>query len=330
MSDPQINIEIEDVLASIRRLVSEGEAPRAPAKVASVPVQRDESNEPEAVDVAATAPVETANSPVAPEKLVLSPEQMVVLPAAQVEPIEDAEPLLLTPDVISDPEAEPMDGHEEAPATVEDEPEKLAVPEMDAQAEEAAPVVESPAIEMWHSVRSNPSGVPVGGDASVERSALLSTIAELEAAVQDTSDDFEPDGSEETPVVDWAETTANGAIFGARAATTRIADVAATVPELNEPVDPQPVAEPESTPTQDIIAEAIIGDEAESIVSRLDDDLVKYLEAETTVDEEALREMVRDVVRQELQGALGERITRNVRKLVRREIYRVLNSEEFN
>jgi hypothetical protein len=39
--------------------------------------------------------------------------------------------------------------------------------------------------------------------------------------------------------------------------------------------------------------------------------------------------MVTDIVRQELQGALGERITRNVRKLVRREIYRVLNSQEF-
>jgi len=34
-------------------------------------------------------------------------------------------------------------------------------------------------------------------------------------------------------------------------------------------------------------------------------------------------------VRSELQGALGERITRNVRKLVRREIYRVLSSQEF-
>jgi len=35
--------------------------------------------------------------------------------------------------------------------------------------------------------------------------------------------------------------------------------------------------------------------------------------------------MVRDIVRQELQGSLGERITRNVRKLVRREIQRSIS-----
>jgi hypothetical protein len=34
---------------------------------------------------------------------------------------------------------------------------------------------------------------------------------------------------------------------------------------------------------------------------------------------------VRDIVRQELQGSLGERVTRNVRKLVRREIQRSIS-----
>ena len=47
------------------------------------------------------------------------------------------------------------------------------------------------------------------------------------------------------------------------------------------------------------------------------------------IDEETLRQMVVDIVRQELQGALGERITRNVRKLVRREIHRMLISQDF-
>ena len=50
---------------------------------------------------------------------------------------------------------------------------------------------------------------------------------------------------------------------------------------------------------------------------------------EALLDEEALRDMVSDIVRQELQGALGERITRNVRKLVRREIHRALASQEL-
>jgi hypothetical protein len=45
---------------------------------------------------------------------------------------------------------------------------------------------------------------------------------------------------------------------------------------------------------------------------------------EAVLDEEALREMVAELVREELQGVLGERITRNVRRLVRREIERAL------
>ena len=47
------------------------------------------------------------------------------------------------------------------------------------------------------------------------------------------------------------------------------------------------------------------------------------------LDEAMLRDLVGEIVRQELQGALGERITRNVRKLVRREIHRALAAHEL-
>lgn len=47
-------------------------------------------------------------------------------------------------------------------------------------------------------------------------------------------------------------------------------------------------------------------------------------------DEDMLRELVSELIRQELQGALGERITRNVRKMVRREIHRMVTSEHFD
>jgi len=47
------------------------------------------------------------------------------------------------------------------------------------------------------------------------------------------------------------------------------------------------------------------------------------------VDEQMLHDMVVDVVREELQGKLGERITRNVRKLVRREVFRALATLDF-
>lgn len=48
------------------------------------------------------------------------------------------------------------------------------------------------------------------------------------------------------------------------------------------------------------------------------------------LDEETLRDLVAEIVREELQGALGERITRNVRKLVRREIMRTLSVRDFD
>jgi len=54
-----------------------------------------------------------------------------------------------------------------------------------------------------------------------------------------------------------------------------------------------------------------------------------FSSAEDFLDEDALRALVSDIVREELQGPLGERITRNVRKLVRREIQRALASQEL-
>ncbi|MEM6311791.1 MAG: hypothetical protein AAF754_17290 [Pseudomonadota bacterium] len=48
------------------------------------------------------------------------------------------------------------------------------------------------------------------------------------------------------------------------------------------------------------------------------------------LDEEVLRDLVSEIVRQELQGALGERITRNVRKLVRREIHRAMATQDLD
>lgn len=59
-----------------------------------------------------------------------------------------------------------------------------------------------------------------------------------------------------------------------------------------------------------------------------DQDRFALLE-DTVLDEDGLRELVATLVREELQGVLGERITRNVRKLVRREIHRVLASRDF-
>ncbi|PTX56807.1 hypothetical protein C8N43_1471 [Litoreibacter ponti] len=51
---------------------------------------------------------------------------------------------------------------------------------------------------------------------------------------------------------------------------------------------------------------------------------------EGLIDEDALRDLVAQIVREELTGELGEKITRNVRKLVRREIHRAMLTREFD
>lgn len=60
------------------------------------------------------------------------------------------------------------------------------------------------------------------------------------------------------------------------------------------------------------------------------DDAGTGLFDEGVIDEEMLRDMVAQLIREELRGALGERITQNVRKLVRREIQRALMGQEFD
>ena len=76
---------------------------------------------------------------------------------------------------------------------------------------------------------------------------------------------------------------------------------------------PQPQPEPEPEPAAALPAQAQSVD--------LD---------ERVIDEEMLRDVVSEIVRSELQGELGERITRNVRKLVRREIHRAIMTRDFN
>ena len=53
-------------------------------------------------------------------------------------------------------------------------------------------------------------------------------------------------------------------------------------------------------------------------------------EAPIGVDEERLRALIADVVREELQGALGDRATRTIRTLVRRELQRLLASDDLD
>ena len=138
------------------------------------------------------------------------------------------------------------------------------------------------------------------GDLRAASVPLKATIAALGAAIGKTRQEWEPDGeaSDELAAADtsamvWEDDVdldANGAPLDA--------DEIDAIPEADEVLEDTPIG-------------AAFGS----------DDQV--------IDEEALRDLVSEIVRSELQGALGERITRNVRKLVRREIHRALTAQEM-
>nr|WP_325251614.1 hypothetical protein [Amylibacter sp.] len=95
-----------------------------------------------------------------------------------------------------------------------------------------------------------------------------------------------------------------------------------------EPVQTAPPAAAATSAQQ--TAEHVTEQDRPAPSNALFDEPIDYTDGDDGfLDEESLREMVSDMVRSELQGELGDRITRNVRKLVRREIYRALASREF-
>ena len=149
------------------------------------------------------------------------------------------------------------------------------------------------------------SGAPEAGLAM--RRTLEDRIRELEAAVdpRQVGGDWEPDGSEDqgqhvprAVILPHPGRRGNGAAVDAHAP-------AAPEPETAGPARtalPPATAAPERGPL--------------TIGAR-----------EVVLDEAMLRDLVGEIVREELRGALGERITRTVRKLVRAEIRRLLATE---
>lgn len=253
MSDPLSNREIEDVLASIRRLVAQ-EPQSSPA------VQGP------------AARVRTASS-----------GRLVLTPAFRVGTAADTDDSgVLQPDVPSGPAP---DGA--APESPDQEPQASAA-------------------------------------MSLER-----TIAELEAAVQASGDDWEPDGSElatveEAPFVevdpDSEPPEDNVRMFhlppNRRQAAIR-AEEGAEQAEASQP-DEEPAT---AQQTPDAAQPEVDEPQAETTLFT---PAGEETEDTPLLDEAVLREMVTQILREELQGHLGERITRNVRKMVRAEIARAL------
>jgi hypothetical protein len=148
---------------------------------------------------------------------------------------------------------------------------------------------------------------------------LATKIETVEAAVAQQQDDWEPDGAGED------------AFAGETVEPLPWHDIEAEtldMPQKEEVAHDQPV-QVESAPVE---AEASPVESAAELPQAQDQDDIDeepstWFDDDALLDEEALRDMVGEIVRQELQGVLGERITRNVRKLVRREIHRALMSK---
>jgi hypothetical protein len=126
---------------------------------------------------------------------------------------------------------------------------------------------------------------------------LSAKIAALETAIAKTVDQWEPDG-------------AGADAYAGTAAPAMVWREGVELDGLGKPVEgTQPPQADEGADAADIVETALEAD---------------------VIDEHMLRTMVAQIVRSELQGELGERITRNVRKLVRREIHRALVSQSLD
>ena len=143
-------------------------------------------------------------------------------------------------------------------------------------------------------------------DQPADRAGLEATIAEFEAAVTAQSGNWEADEGESFAQAAWAASAFEPPeIETVEAATAHIVEA-----------DQAP---------QEPVAQMADADDAFD-----DDDVSLLADIDVNIDNEALRALVIATVHEELGGELGERITRNVRKLVRREINRVLASHEIS
>ncbi|MEM8577168.1 MAG: hypothetical protein AAGF60_04905 [Pseudomonadota bacterium] len=272
MSDPQQS-DVEDVLSSIRRLVSEDKRP-----VAEVPAE----------------PV--------PDRLVLTPALRV---AEAVPPVEEAE----------EPVIEPLDATE---AFVPNEYWMAPPPEPEAELDDY--VAEDEATGDAVDEHDTPDGDVAEDDA---------TDDPVEEAVEAALEQSVPDEDESDAVSDATdEPEAQG--LASDNLSEKIAALEAVIARRDEQFEPD-----------DVGADAYAGTDAgqmewEDVPPEADEVSDRptgpeiFSSDEDVLDEDALRDLVADIVREELQGALGERITRNVRKLVRREIHRALAAQDLD
>ncbi len=173
------------------------------------------------------------------------------------------------------------------------------------------------------------------GPAGLPEAALPDTGADADGAAEDTERLADPRaeavqdaGAPGAEAEEIAPLPVAEELVGAdEAASTAVGDSAAEADErpMEEVTDPSDAAALFSA------GAAFAADEAEPASDADDDDLGLFsADEEAVIDMDMLRDLIAEVIREELQGPLGERITRNVRKLVRQEIARALEAQKFD
>jgi cell pole-organizing protein PopZ len=304
MAGPLTSEEIEDVVSSVRRLVSNEQSPRR--------LSRDLNAE--RLLLTPSLRVVSESSPLAP--LILDAPMPETVAAVQPERLPVDDPLAATPDD--------------------------AVDLVEAEWED----------ELW-----SPSDVTPLGEVALaadEAEVLLPTAQDLPEAFapEPEADDLPeawaevgPDFAEDEPVA-FVPLRRRAESLAAKLAAGEVSDTVVQLSALSDAdlarpgsqaVDPTlyedlavadlPIA---GTMAEDAATDAP-GQSADAAARRSPTDL---LDADGTqlavLDEAALQEIVRQMIRDELQGTLGERITRNVRKLVRAEINRALMARDLD
>ncbi len=354
MSDPVTNLEIEDVLSSIRRLVSEEGRSEARAEVVKPARTTDRLVLTPALRVAETldedeaesvVPVEDAASSQSSDPVDLGDEPWTVPDATLYEAAQAAS-------------ADPYD----ADYTVKDHFEETdrengETPTADVEWAQVKPDQELDDVDVTSNDQvlsetenegrflEDEVSEEVNFEAELEPAALdpidslSAKIQALEAAIGRTPDQWEPDGESDEAysgtrieTIAWQDHEPNSVVFEEDERSDVEADpsdremAGIEMPDVAPLSEVDPIHEDLSFQTGDVPVEP--QDEVEDEVQAGGERDI-LMSDDTILDEESLRELVADIVRQELQGALGERITRNVRKLVRREIHRALTAQEL-
>ena len=293
MSEPLSSTEIEDVLSSIRRLVSDdirpagrvGSGSATTGKLILTPALRVVQT-----DSDASMSVKPEPAPELAKVTVVTPLPMFVA-TLRTNLLDDA----------------PIGGIGSVVATVSAAVD-AAPDDWEAEIGEAAPQHASSLVSAWSTVE--------------EGEDMLHPDAEADTA---KPDHFEYHATEDVTPAPWdqqevaqPEDEAASAEASQESPPTAESDVA-----LHGTLEPDQVWADAAEAS--VIAALAEPDLAKTFDAAEDDDFDKGMR----FDEDVLRELVRDMLREELAGKMGERITRNIRKLVRAEIARALASQEL-